>query len=270
MALPFGLALHFCAGCSFSAPAEDQVFGSGPSYRPTEGTYTYSGDSLQNFTLFGNPTEQHPSGVFLATIVHDADGCWRFRINSGVDPAPLTWEEDTFCARDGRLVKVGLVSDVRVESLGSETITTVACAPPDDYIRRGMTPSDSWSVFCTGSNVTKPNTFDFSYPFNTAGPYLYEGNEDVSVGARSVSAFHFHETRQLSGTNPTGAGSYSGTQETNWWFSRADGLPLKRTQTVDLTTDTGIPAVGNVLYAETSSWTLSALDPAPLAQTDGG
>jgi hypothetical protein len=85
-----------------------------------------------------------------------------------------------------------------------------------------------------------------------------------------VKAFHFHEVRQISGTNPSGPGSYSGTQDAEWWLSRDDGLPVERKQTVDLSTDTGIPSVGNVLYHEVSGWTLSALAPAPLGTGDAG
>lgn len=257
-------------GCSLAAPSEDEIFGGPKLYRPAAGTYTYDGALHQSFDIpaLSAKTPQDFTGFSLASVTHEAAGCWKFRLNASVDTSPPFWEESSLCSDDGNLERARVVQLVKVQSLGSETQTTIDCNPADRQIRAGMQVGDQWSLVCSGSSSTKPDTFDFSYPFQSAGTYTFVGEEESTVGSKKLATYHFSEARQISGTNPAGEGSYTGTTATEIWLSKRDALLVKRTGSVSLSTDTGNKTLGTIDYTETSSWQLLATEPAPLA--DGG
>ncbi len=260
-----GVLLLSLFGCSFGSPSEEDVFGGPKHYRPAPGTYTYDTELTQTFAvpkLLSNAIDLAYEGFSLVNVASEDDGCFRIRFNVGVDPNPSFWEESSFCSQGGNLTRDSIVQMSKLENFNSTTTTTISCDPPALYIQHGMKPGDQWNVVCTGQNSTVPPAFDFSYPFQSAGTYTYVRDENVTVGQRELATFHFVEERQVSGTNPAGPGLYVGTQSTLWWFSRDTGLPLKRTSTVQVETDTG-PDLGSLQYEETSSWVLLAEQPSP-------
>jgi hypothetical protein len=83
------------------------------------------------------------------------------------------------------------------------------------------------------------------------GSYTFVGNATVTVGRARVAASHFHQRRTMSG-------SQRGTQSTDLWFARADGLPVRNVRTQTVRTDT---AIGSSTYTERGSFRLISLQP---------
>lgn len=209
--------------------------------RPPAGVYVYRGSGTEQLSL--PPKTQHQGPRMPATVTHRRDGCWTFRI----DYSTAHWQTWNYCPRDGGLVELGGETFERWDFVVTkyDSTATFTCTPAAVAIRAAMRPDDEWKQTCTGtsSGTTGPAT--------TSGPYRFVGREDVDVGGVAVPAYHFHQTRTMSG-------SQKGTQEAELWFAVKDGLPLRNERTVTVDTDT---VVGSSTYTEHGSFALTSLVP---------
>jgi hypothetical protein len=209
--------------------------------RPPAGVYVYRGSGTEHLSL--PPKSQSQGPRMPATVTHRGDGCWTFRI----DYSTAHWQTWIYCPRNGGLVELGGETFERWDFVVTkyDSTSTFACNPPSVAIRAALRTGDTWQQRCTGtSSGTKGAA-------TTSGPYRFVGREDVDVGGVAVAAYHFSQTRTLSG-------SQTGTQTTELWFAVKDGLPLRNERNVTVHTDT---VVGSSTYTEHGSFALTSLVP---------
>jgi hypothetical protein len=256
-----GLLAALTCGCSIGAPSEPEIFGEYEPYRPPVGAYSFSGKKEMSETFStggadggstGNALPQSFGPSFVGTVTARPDRCWEFFIDHDPGVASKNWERVIFCPSDGNLLKREQTVYTEVVSIGNTT--SVACNPPNAYIRSSMNPGDTWNIVCSGTNTVAGF-------FQAFGTYQFVGREDEMVAGRSVSANHFTETRTIEGDD------YGGTQITEWWFRTTDALPLRLIHDVNVTV-LGTP-LGDDLHVDKTEWSVNAVEPAPLP-VDGG
>jgi hypothetical protein len=209
--------------------------------RPAAGVYTYRGSGTEQLSL--PPKSQNQGPQMPGTVTHSSDGCWTFRI----DYSNQHWQTWDYCSRDGGLVELGGQTFERWDLVFTtyDSTSTFVCDPPSVVIRPAMRPGDHWKQTCRGSSSgTSGNAV-------TSGPYTYVGDATVVVGRTKVSAYHFHQERTLTG-------SQTGTQTTDLWFSKNDGLPLRNQREQTVHTDTPI---GSSTYTERGDFQITSLTP---------
>ena len=209
--------------------------------RPAAGVYLYRGSGTEHLSL--PPKSQQQGPEMPATVTHRSDGCWTFRI----DYSSQHWQTWIYCPRRGGLVELGGQTFERWDFVFTkyDSTSSFTCSPPSITIRAVMHAGDHWQQACRGkSSGTKGEAV-------TAGPYTFVGDENVTVGATSVPAYHFRQVRTLTG-------SQTGTQRADVWFSRANGLPLRNERAVTVHTDT---IIGSSTYTEHGEFHLTSLQP---------
>ena len=209
--------------------------------RPAAGVYLYRGEGTERLSL--PPKSQHQGPRMPATVTYRADGCWTFRI----DYNSRHWQNWVYCPAAGGLVERGGQTFETWDFVFTkyDSTSSFTCDPPSVVIRKDMRAGDSWKQSCQGtSSGTKGVAV-------TSGPFTFVGEESVDVGATPVAAYHFHQQRTLHG-------SQTGSQSSDLWFAKDDGLPLRNDRDVTVHTDT---VVGSSTYTEHGSFRLTSRQP---------
>ncbi len=213
--------------------------------RPAAGVYVYRGSGTEDLSL--PPKSQRQGPEMPATVTHRADGCWTFRI----DYSSQHWQTWMYCPRNGGLVELGGQTFERWDFVFTtyDSTSTFTCDPPLDAIRPEMQPGDHWEQTCHG---TSSGTTGEAV---SSGPYMFVGDDVVTVEKTAVPAYHFRQQRTLTGNQ-------TGTQTADLWFAKKDGLPLRNDRDVSVRTDT---VVGSSTYTEHGSFELTSLRTATLS-----
>lgn len=212
--------------------------------RPAEGVYVYAGEGSESLSLLPGDHGQGPR--LPATVTHDADGCWSFRIELHEDH----WQSWDYCAERGadglELVEVGGQTfqawDLGVAAVGNTS--TFRC-PDSVVVRAGAEAGDRWRQECRGTSDTVSGTTV------SAGRTTFVGEETVTVDGEEIPALHYHQVREMSD-------SQSGRQVEDFWFRASDGLPLRNTRTASIDSDS---PVGAITYSEDGEWRLTSVEP---------
>ena len=226
---------RFEQGSSSTRPPDATVL------RPAAGVYVYRGSGTEHLSL--PPKSQKQGPRMPATVAHRSDGCWTFRL----DYSSQHWQTWIYCPRDGGLVELGGQTFERWDFVFTKFNSTSVfkCDPPSITIRAQMSGGDAWQQRCRGtSSGTKGEAV-------TSGPYTFVGDTVVVVNGTRVPADHFRQRRTLSG-------SQTGTQTTDYWFAKRDGLPLRNKRVVTVHTNT---VVGSSTYTERGEFELTSLTP---------
>ncbi len=209
--------------------------------RPSAGVYTYEGSGKERIDV---PPASHSQGPEIpATVTHDDNGCWTFKIDYSVDH----WQDYQYCSRDGTLTELGGRTFQRWNFVATsvDNLSTFECDPAAEMVRTGMEPGDTWEQSCAGTSNQVSGTVV------SAGPVEYVGEETLEVGGESVRAYHLHRERELSGAQ-------TGEDVVDFWFAVDNGLPLRNERSI--TAHSGSP-IGIVTFTEEGDFMLSSLTP---------
>ncbi|KAA0234867.1 MAG: hypothetical protein EDR02_07630 [Actinobacteria bacterium] len=209
--------------------------------RPAEGLYVYAGEGTERISF--PPHSQEDGEQMPASVVHNADGCWTFKI----DYNEWHWQDWLFCPDEDRMMEtVGhTFQKWDFVAFTIENLSTFECEPPNAMIDPHAEPGDSWTQSCVGTNEQVPGST------TTSGSYELVGTETLTVGDEEVQAYHYRQERQITGAQ-------DGSQQSDWWFSTANGLPLKTIR--GLVVDTDSP-LGTITYTEDGTYELTSLAP---------
>ncbi len=119
------------------------------------------------------------------------------------------------------------------------------CDPAAPWLLAGARVGDSEPGTCVGTSNT------IGGETTAAGPTSYEGTEVVRVGSETVEAHHLYTERTLSGAQ-------EGLETFHVWVTVEDNMIVRADRSVEVSTDT---VIGAIDYSETSSWTLTGLEP---------
>lgn len=214
-------------------PAEPTVL------RPPQGVYVFEGSGTDR--LDPPPMEQAQGPTMPASVTHEADSCWTFRI----DYSTNHWQSWRYCPRDGGLDEVGGRTFQRWDfgAFASETTSSFECDAPT--IRADQEVGDSWTQSCTGSSTGVEGTT------LSEGPVRFVGTETLDIGGEAVRAHRYRRER-------TTSGNQSGSESSEVWFSAETGMPLRNERQLDAVSDT---LIGEVRYSEEGEFELSSLAP---------
>ena len=207
---------------------------------PPAGVYEYRGSGHES--LDKPPKSQDQGPVIPATITHQPNGCWVFR----VDYSTGHWQSWNYCTSDGQLDEKGGQTYEKWNFVVFQVASTSTFTCPSSVtILPGMVPGDTWTQTCTGTTSAVKGSV------TTAGPYTYIGEETMTIGGTKVAAYHFHRLRTLSGAQ-------TGTEDDEVWFAKSNGMPLRNVRKNVVKSDSPI---GKVTYTETGDFTLVSLTP---------
>jgi hypothetical protein len=208
--------------------------------RPAPGVYRFRGTGTEKLSVLG--TSQRWGPKVPATVTHDRDGCWRFRVDYNSHHSQ-TWN---YCPIGSGLQEEGGRTTQEFDFVAA-TISDVEvfrCDPPFDALRLDAQPGDEWPHACRGRSTTRDTQVD------TDGTNAYVGPARVQVGGRAEPALHYRVRQTLSG-------SQEGTEQVDTWYSARDALPLKLVRRVDVATPSPL---GDVTYREEGRLVIRSLD----------
>jgi hypothetical protein len=225
-----------------------------PPVRPVEGTYLYEADGsdqIQGAFIY-NPSPYGPTAT--VTIAYVGTDCFEQTFTLRADYTEMM----RLCIKGLELVENGPPPDeTRYQkfAVGATASTTETCTPGDVYFSTGAAPGQQWTHDCKGQNTDAKTG---SSQFRTVGPYVYSGDQMMTVMGRSVLTKHFHDDRVVNG-------SQSGTNVADWYFSAEDGTLAAFNRKIDIQYNS---VVGQIHYLETVNMTLIARPEASDAGTD--
>jgi hypothetical protein len=213
---------------------------SGGAFLPAEGVYRYQGSGTESLST--PPKSQDEGPELPATVRHDGDGCWTFRI----DYSTNHWQDWHYCATDTGLVERGGDTFQRWDFVVSaiENTSKFVCDPPNVVVRAGATPGATWQQSCDGTNSQVGGAT------LSSGPMRFVGVDRLQIGTREVQALHYVQHRTISGAQ-------RGVNDSDLWFA-TNGLPLRNRRAIEVSSDSPI---GSITYTEDGSFTLSSLRP---------
>jgi len=213
--------------------------GTTTAVRPPDGVYLYEGEGVERLSF--PPLTQRDGGEMPATVTHEPDGCWTFRLDFNVSH----WQSWTYCPVDGGMAEVaganGQEWDLGVSTVGNRSEFT--CDPPNPVLV-GQEPGDRVHHRCTGTNSA------IDGETVSAGTLTFVGPETLTIGGEEVEALHYVNQRRLQG-------SQNGPERTEAWY-RADGLLLRYERDIEVATAS---PVGDITYTETGELVLTTLEP---------
>jgi hypothetical protein len=207
--------------------------------RPPEGVYVYEGEGREELSF--PPLSQRDGDTMPATVTHEPDGCWTFRLDFNASH----WQSWTYCRTDEGVVEVGGANgqawDIGVSTVSNES--TFTCDPPSPVLV-GLEPGDSVRQSCRGTNTA------IEGETVSAGRFTFVGPDTLDVGGEEVAVLHFRNRRRLSG-------SQDGPERTEVWF-REDGLLVRYERDIEVRTASPI---GDIAYTESGFLQLTDTEP---------
>ena len=211
------------------------------SLRPAPGVYVYEGMGTEQLSVLGTSQQWGPELPGL--VRHRGDGCWAFKIEYNTNH----WQETTYCRHGDVLEELGGRTFQTFEFVVTSVsdTTTFTCDPPGETIRTTAQPGDAWQQSCAGESPERGTQV------TAAGTNTFVGLETLEVGGESISVYHYHYDRTLSGDQ-------SGLDVFDTWFGVRDGLPIRFEHDVEVKSPSPI---GDVTYIEQGSYLLTSVEP---------
>lgn len=209
--------------------------------RPSPGVYRYTGDGTE--TLSTPPLSQTQGPEMPATVTHEGDDCWVFRL----DYSTNHWQQWRYCWVGHDLVEAGGDSWQRW-MIGPTAFTNAGvfeCTADTVVIPADRRDGQSWSGTCTGTNDATEGTM------TSSGPYRFVGETTLRISDGDVDALHFVRERTMSGAQ-------TGTERSEVWFDATTGLPLRNERQLQAQTDT---IIGASTYDEEGWFQLAEIGP---------
>lgn len=247
LALAVFIAYRWIAGTARPVDIDDVTVPTGSTLpprpaelRPPQGVYDYAGEGTDR--LDKPPKSQAQGPGMPATVTHEDDGCWTFRI----DYSTNHWQTWDYCTIDGGLEERGGTTYQRWDFgvYVNESTSTFTCEDAPT-IRADQSPGDEWTQTCSGTTTGTEGTT------HSSGPYRYIGEETLDIGGEPVRAYHYHRSR-------TTSGNQTGTESSDVWFDAGTGLPLRNERSLEAHTNT---VIGDVSYTEQGFFELTDMVP---------
>lgn len=118
-----------------------------------------------------------------------------------------------YCPSDTALVALYRSTET-IPFLFWSLTTTTTCSPGADLVRDGVSPGDAWPMSCSTRTEGIDNT-----TFTVSGTVTYVGEETLTIGGESVTAYHGRSECAITGGR-------TGTYTQDVWIDD-HGLPLK-------------------------------------------
>lgn len=215
--------------------------GEASGLRPPAGVYSLTGEGREEISF--PPVDQQDGETIPATVEHQADGCWTFRI----DYNEAHWQDWTLCpSGDGLVQPLGHTYqawDFGTAEIGN--LATFECEADTPFIVTDLDPDESVPRRCIGTNEQVSGTTD------SRGTLTFVGTDTLEVGGVQVEAWRFRQNAEFSGAQ-------TGTEEVDFWFAVEDGMPLRGERSVAIGSES---PVGTIDYTEEGWWQLASLEP---------
>jgi hypothetical protein len=211
--------------------------------QPRPGVYLYAGTGAEHLSFLS--TTQSQVGSLPGTVTTGAGGCWTFAI----DYNSFHRQSWSRCARNGRLVELGGVTDQRFDfgAFGQSEHTVVVCDPPIVLADPTAVAGHTGAVRCNGHSQTT------GADQRQRGRITDLGRTSVVVHGTPVAAVHYREDFTISG------GQQGSTHE-EVWVAAENGLPLREVRTIEVVSPAPAP-INEVTYREHGTWRLTSLTP---------
>jgi hypothetical protein len=209
---------------------------------PTRGIYLYRGSGTEKISV--PPKSQTEGPGFPGTVADRPGGCFDFRL----DFSDVHWQSWTYCRRNGALATTSKAGYYLWDfvAFSVDDTSTFTCSPAGVTIPAQLVVGARHTVSCTGKN-----------DHLSTGPVYMRGTSRVlatgtlRVGTSSVPAVRVREKVAFTG-------GQQGTNESDTWFSVADGLPLRGTWSTVVSTPS---PVGNSTLRGSGDFTLESTTP---------
>jgi hypothetical protein len=210
---------------------------------PPAGVYTFSGSGEEHVSFLS--TSQPEGPTLPGTVTHGAAGCWTFAIEYNTFHRQ-SWE---WCEQDGKLVERGGTTDQQFDFVAFKVDETsqVTCDPPFVALDLVAKPGDTTRVQCKGRSETTGTEL------TSNGTSRFVGRESLEIAGTSVPALHYEIHRTITGDQ-------TGEEDTEMWFSVADGMPVRNEREIRVVSPAPAP-LDSVTYTERGEWQLDSLAP---------
>ena len=209
---------------------------------PPAGVYELQGRGSEHISF--PPNSQQDGSVMPATVTHEPDGCWLWRVDYNVAHS----EEYQFCPRAVQLV-LGGSGNTQTWDFGLAKVKNVAqftCEPPATVLSADPRPGETYVRVCTGTSTAMQGQT------TTTTTTRIVGTGDIVIGG--VKRVAVHQVQQTSIT-----GVQTGSETAEWWQAATTGLPLRMERHIKL--ESSSPLGGTITYTEDGSWQMATLQP---------
>jgi hypothetical protein len=210
--------------------------------RPAAGVYAAEGEGEAALSPLGISQQDGPDVPI--TVRHEPEGCWSLEISLNEDHRQI----NHLCPdADGRLVEAHSETEQRWDlgAMSLDNVTEFVCDPPAVVVDPSAQPGDAWEQRCEGTST------GVSGATTSAGPYRFEGEEDLEVADVTVTTRRYRQERTITG-------SQDGTQVVHHWYDAASGLLVREERSSEVGSDS---PVGTITYTEEGWWQLTSLEP---------
>ncbi|MGI9577774.1 MAG: hypothetical protein ACR2OH_06225 [Microthrixaceae bacterium] len=209
---------------------------------PPAGVYRLEGSGTEALSF--PPLSQSDGETMPMTIGGTSNGCWSMRI----DFNEAHWQDWQLC-RDGTTIAESGGRTFQRWDLGATTIdntSSFVCEPPVVFVDLGAPEGTTTQRSCAGTNEAVDGETV------TAGTDTVVAHEELTIGTDRIEAVHIRSDQVASGAQ-------TGSITNDFWFRRADGLPLRgeRSSTIESNSP-----VGTITYTENGNWQLTSVEPA--------
>ena len=208
---------------------------------PTSGVYLYRATGQERLSLLG--TQQRWGDIVPATVARDGARCWSWTVDFNTHHS----QSFRYCARGAAMVETGGTTKQAFAFPGITVTDTYRfmCSTAPVMRRTDARAGATAALRCRGVSLER------GAHVSSTGTTSFVGRERVRVGPSLVDADRVRSVRTLTG-------SQRGVEQTELWFARGNGRPLRMTRTLRVHS----PApIGSVTYTEAGSFTLASLTP---------
>jgi hypothetical protein len=212
-----------------------------PTGGPQAGVYLLDGEGREAISF--PPVEQADGSTMPMTITSGSADCWTLRI----DYNEAHWQDWDLCLEGNALMETGGHTWQRWDfgALVVENLSTFVCDPAVPFVVFDARPGAVFERSCAGTNDQVEGTT------TSSGTVTVLDDESMDIDGVDVEAMHVRRHNDLTGAQ-------TGTDDVDFWISRADGLPLRGDRSVTVDSDS---PVGTITYTEEGTWRLRSTVP---------
>jgi hypothetical protein len=231
-----------------ASDASDASLEHAATYVPGAGLYYYDPkqiDSGDTITFMNDASINVTFAARMACIVDVDGGAWAWQLTEANGRVTSyffsTSPNELDCTISAELI--------------ASNAAAIGCDPIAKFIPVDL-DSGVQAQSCLGANSL------IDGGFSSSGPYSFIGVEPVDLpdGAVIEASYHFHEVRNVTGTQ-------TGTSAIDWWLDTTTGLPLHIVISTQVTSPSPL---GPAKFDENVDYTIESTIAAPLPPLDAG
>ncbi len=209
---------------------------------PVQGVYELNGQGSEHISF--PPNSQHDGSVMPASVTYLPGGCWRWHLDYNV----AHWEEYDFCPSATSLTQLANRNSQSWDfgTLSITNVATFSCPASAVVLPDSPDAGNGTAWTCEGTSTAVQGKTTAQVAMRVVGSTF------VVVGKhQEVPAVDEVQTTTLSGAQ-------RGTVVESWWFSAANGLPVRVDRQIRIATASPL---GDITYTEGGSWRMTSLTP---------